>query len=139
MSTGRHIKGGDRHEIADATEEGNFLTKCGKLLMGRETVVAVSELPDCPGCASPEVEQQLTAPSTGRPIRQYRRPKNQRRETTESLQFAHKAIVASLEWVQRGEDLQFLPQALDQAKLGYRFLKEVLDSFNWIDEEDVIE
>lgn len=61
------------------------------------------------------------------------------REARENLQHAHKAVVAALEWLQRGDDLQFVEQVLDQTHLGYRFLGELLVKHHRIEPPEDVE
>lgn len=113
------------HTVEDTTEGGNVLTVCMVLVTLGELV---PDAVDCPACLSP-VAQTLVGPSsgvsrTGRP--QWRTERNLLSETIQGVRFAHTAVVASLEWFGRGEQGQFTANALDQAMLAYRFLREAL-------------
>jgi hypothetical protein len=116
-----------RHRLDTQTDAGDFMTACGSVIQKNFALVTTeaSAVVDCPGCEKP-VPKPLTAPSTGRAARQYRRPKNQYRETGETLKFAHVEIVAAREWLGRGGEEQFLKTSLDRAMLAYRFLREML-------------
>lgn len=127
-----------QHEVEERTDSGHFLTKCGELIAGNFGIFSNEIKADCPGCINPEVKP-LTPPSTGRVAKQYRRPKNVTREMGESLRFAHKEVVASMEWLARGGDAQFINNALDRANLAYRFLKDVLIDHKRLPPDPVLE
>lgn len=126
MTSIRKVSDQVQHAIEERTDSGQFLTKCGDLIAGNFAIFSnEGGVVDCPGCLSP-VAKPLTPPPTGRVPIQYRPPKNAHREMGEVLRFAHKEIVAAMEWLERGAEEQFLKTALDRVHLAYRFLQEPL-------------
>lgn len=115
------------HSLDAQTDAGDFMTTCGEIIHKNFAIVTTESTvePDCPGCVTP-VTKPLVGPSTGRAATQYRRPKNAHREIGETLRFAHKEVVAAMEWNNRGGERQFLDNALARAALAYRFLREML-------------
>jgi hypothetical protein len=119
------------HEVTEVTDSGNYVTKCQKLIMAEMVAEVFTDTAvSCKDCIEPQVEVAVVArPRKPRPPNakpQWRTARNRHAEMVQGLKFAHKAIVAALEWAERGENLQFIEESLDQSHLGYRFLKEIL-------------
>lgn len=132
--------GEDRvHDVVEETVAGNYLTACSTFMDKAMTSIVSEDVSvDCPDCQAP-VAQVLVAPSSMKPRTslkpQWRTARNLHNETTQSLKFAHKAVVGAMEWHERGEPGQFLPQTLDQTHMAFRFLKEILVTHGRIDED----
>lgn len=115
---------GEKH-THDYSTNDSHITKCQKQLKKSECRVVIDfNDPDCPGCQAPAQPIEF---KPSRNIKWGAKARNDRREDQETLKFAHVEIVASQEWLNRGEENQFLSQALDRAGLAVRFLEEFLE------------
>lgn len=132
------------HEVTDITDSGNYVTKCENLLVKEqiEEVLLIEECAvSCKRCIEPPVavvpKPRRVRATSGKP--QWRVARNVRVESIQGVRFSHKAIVAALEWFDRGEADQFTEQALDQIHLAYRFLKEILITYKRIPDDTLLD
>lgn len=135
------------HEVVETVPEG-YKGKCGLLVLNGRAKLRDNGISDCAGCrgevpepAKPRTPAKPHAPhgtvraATGRPWGRVAR--DLQKETVVGYQHAHKAVVAALEWSQRGADGQFVNEALDQANMAYRFLQELLVANGRIPDPDL--
>lgn len=133
--TQAHIFFCQGHEVTSVTDAGAFVTKCQNLIRGG--IASEEEISaTCTSCLTWDDEQKEeedlvpkkktghTRKPTGRP--QYRPHRSKEYVTKESLTFAAKAVMAAVEWYNRGGENQFTEEMLDQVNLAQRFCAEIL-------------
>lgn len=128
------------HTIVDEISVGRYTTVCQQLLNGTTVELVMVGDVVCDKCLHPETLVQTVAAAprkraTGRRP-QWRPSRDRVREARETLQHAHRALVAAIEWGNRGEESQFEDNVLDQAHLAYRFLGELLVKHKRIEPPD---
>ena len=123
------------HDVIATTGAGSAVTKCENLI--KEAVLIEGGDVICDACLTWDQpkEEPLAPPKkrtgsvrkpTGRP--QNRPHRSKQYVTQESLTFAGKAIMAAVEWYNRGGEQQFTQEMLDQVNLCQRFCAEILQS-----------
>lgn len=113
------------HEVTQSLEDMKHVTTCQRIVVGVAMEGVVN--PSCERCCQPALlVTEVPARPRKRSPNAHRPARDSVREARDGLQHAHKAVVAALEWFQRGDDMQFMSQTLDQAHLAYRFIEEIL-------------
>ena len=129
----------DGHIVVLTIESGGavsgVVTQCENLVRGSGIEPKEGVLVTCRACldwhtpkeappAPPKKRTSSTRTPTGRP--RYRPHRSKQYLTQESLTFAAKAIMAAVEWYNRGGENQFTGEMLDQVNMAQRFCAEIL-------------
>jgi len=141
----RDLQGKVSHEVLEVTADDNFLTKCSRLILRGRSRVTEDDLVSCSDCSHPKVEEAPKPKAPPRPkperkptVRQVwgRKSRTSRRDMSDNLQFALREVIAAIEWNERGEENQFVDNALDRTNLAYRFLGEILNNHGRLNEDE---